>query len=263
MTPMVPKKYKKPTHHYSLQGSNTSSLLHSMLGDRSQQLHNNNQSQLQHQSSSAATATTTSSANANINVSASVESMINTNHTKTISNLVSIKDPNQYTESVHTSSSSPADQDYSQTFELDVRGGEKVMNASGVQTEVLTSEVLPWVTISHAVRFRVLFEDAGGEKPLVVKAPVQVAYVVGRESINLASGRPVLQGLLGVESAATAGIDEWMYSESAPGYDEYSSPASGQGGEEDVLPGYGEDVGRSNLLDSNLRSNQQYGLSVK
>ncbi|OAQ25346.1 hypothetical protein K457DRAFT_158276 [Linnemannia elongata AG-77] len=163
MTPMVPKKYKKPTHHYSLQGSNTSSLLHSMLGDRSQQLHNNNQSQLQHQSSSAATATSTSSANPNINVSASVGSMINTNHTKTISNLVSIKDPNQYTESVHTSSSSPADQDYSQTFELD--------------------------------------------------------------------------GLQGVESATALGVDDWMYSESAPGYDEYSSPDGGQGGEEDVLPG--------------------------
>lgn len=183
--------------------------------------------------------------------------MVNTTHTKTISNLVSIKDPNQYTEGVHTSPG----QDYSQTFELDLTAGENVVNASGVQTEVLTSEVLPWVTISHAVRFRVLFEDAGGEKPLVVKAPVQVAYVVARENINLASGRPVLQGQ-GVESAAAvAGVDEWMYSESAPGY-EYS-PDGGHAGEEDVLPGYGEDVGRSNLLDSNLRSNQQYGLSVK
>lgn len=261
--PMAPKKYKKPVSHSSPQASNTSSLLHSMLGDRSQQLHHNSQPQLQHQSSNAAAATapaaptTTNTANPNSNVSASVGSMINTTHTKTISNLVSIKDPNQYSESVH---SSPG-QDYSQTFELDLTAGEKVVNTSGNLCEVLTSEVLPWVTISHAVRFRVLFEDAGGEKPLVVKAPVQVSYVVARESINLASGRPVLQGQ-GVESATVGGVDDWMFSESAPGY-EYS-PEGGQAGvEEDVLPGYGEDVGRSNLLDSNVRSNQQYGLSVK
>ncbi|KAF9116840.1 hypothetical protein BGX30_005823 [Mortierella sp. GBA39] len=251
--PMAPKKYKKPTHHSSPQSSNTPSLFRSMLGDRSQQLQN--------QSSKAATATTpsttTNNATPNINASASVGSMINTTQTKTISNLVSVKDPNQYTESVH---SSPG-QDYSETFELDLTAGEKLLNSSGNQTEILTSEVLPWVTISHAVKFRVLFEDAGGEKPLVVKAPVQVAYVVGRERINLASGRPVLQGQ-GAESAT--GVDEWMYSEGAPGY-EYSPDGAqdGGGGGEDVLPGYGEDVGRSNLLDSNLRSNQQYGLSVK
>ena len=134
------------------------------------------------------------------------------------------------------------------------------MNTSGVLSEVLTSEVLPWVTISHAVRFRVLFEDAGGEKPLVVKAPVQVAYVVGRESINLVSGRPILQGQ-GVESAAR--VDDWMHSERAPEYDYNPDGGRGWEEEEDVLPGYGEDVGRSNLLDSNLRNNQQYGLSVK
>ncbi|KAF9537576.1 hypothetical protein EC957_007956 [Mortierella hygrophila] len=217
--PMAPKKFKRPTHHSRPQAS------------------------------------TTGNANPNINASASVGSMINTTQTKTISNLVSVKDPNQYTEGVHSS----PDQDYSETFELDLTAGEKLVNASGNQSEILTSEVLPWVTISHAVRFRVLFEDAGGEKPLVVKAPVQVAYVVGRESINLASGRPVLQGQV-VEGAT--GVDEWMYSESAPGY-EYSPDGGQDGGEEDVLPGYGEDVGRSNLLDSNLRNNQQYGLSVK
>ncbi|KAF9149449.1 hypothetical protein BG015_008760 [Linnemannia schmuckeri] len=253
--PMAPKKYKKPTYHSSPHSSNTSSLFHSMLGDRSQQLHHNNQPQLQHQSSNANTATSTTSASTNINASASVGSMVNTTHTKTISNLVSIKDPNQYVEGVH----SPG-QSYSQTFELDLTAGEKVVNASGILSEVLPSEVLPWVTVSHAIRFRVLFEDAGGEKPLVVKAPVQIAYVLGRESINLTSGQPILQP----HEENTSGVDDWMYADSAPDY-EYS-PDGGNGGREggeDVLPGYGEDVGRSNLLDSNLRSNQQYGLSVK
>jgi hypothetical protein len=245
---MAPKKYKKPTTHSSPQASNTSSLLHSMLGDRSQQLHNNQSQQLQHQSTNANNPPTS-----NVSASMSVGSMINTTHTKTISNQVSVKDPNQYTEGVHSSG-----QDYSQTFELDLTAGESVVNASGILSEVLPSETLPWVAISHAVRFRILFEDAGGEKPLVVKAPVQVSYVVGRESINLSSGRPVL------EAQAQQGVvegDEWMYAESAPGYD--YSPDGGIGDAEDVLPGYGEDVGRSNLLDSNVRANQQYGLSVK
>ncbi|KAF8940507.1 hypothetical protein BGZ47_007724 [Haplosporangium gracile] len=253
--PLAPKKYKKPTHHSSPHSSNTSSLFRSMLGDRSQKLHHNNQPQLQQQSSNANTATSTNSASTYINGSASVGSMVNTAHTKTISNLVSIKDPNQYVEGVH----SPG-HDYSQTFELDLAGGEKVVNASGILSEVLPSEALPWVTVSHAVRFRVLFEDAGGKKPLAVKAPVQVAYVLGRESINLSSGRPVLQA----HEENAGGVDDWMYIDSAPDY-EYSPDGrdGGREGGEDVLPGYGEDVGRSNLLDSNLHSNQQYGLSVK
>ncbi|KAG0281048.1 hypothetical protein BGZ96_001313 [Linnemannia gamsii] len=248
--PMAPKRYKKPTTHSSPQASTTSSLFHTMLGDRSQQLHNQPKPHLQHQSSNANNPTTD-----NVSASMSVGSMINTTHTKTISSLISVKDPNQYIEGIHF-----LEQDFSETFELDLTSGEKILNASGVMSEVLPSETLPWVAVNHAVRFRVLFDDAGGEKPLVVKAPIQVSYVVGRESINLASGRPVLHetGMEGQGAQGPQGIDEWMYSESAPGY-EYS-PA---GGEEDVLPGYGEDVGRSNLLDSNVRNNQQYGLSVK
>lgn len=250
---MAPKKYKKPTTHSSPQAFTTSSLFHTMLGNRSQQLYNQPKPQLQHQSSNADNPTTT-----NVSASMSVGSMINTTHTKAISSLTSVKDPNQYIEGVHSSG-----EDFSETFELDLTSGETVVNTSGIVSEVLPSETLPWVTINHAVRLRVLFDDAGGEKPLVVKAPVQVSYMVGRESINLASGRPVLQetgmegqGAQGAQGAQ--GVDEWMYSENVPGY-EYRS----DGGEEDVLPGYGEDVGRSNLLDSNVRNNQQYGLSVK
>ncbi|KAK3807400.1 MAG: hypothetical protein J3R72DRAFT_499474 [Linnemannia gamsii] len=213
--------------------------------------------------SNASSTTTSSSSSGTPTHHKTPQSMINTTHTKLISNLVTISNPNQY---LPGSYSSP-DQ-YSQTFELDLTAGEEKGNGG---RDVLPSETLPWVQISHAVRFKVVFEGEkreGGQKPLIVKAPLKVAFVCQRESIHLASGRPLVhaqtQGEM--EGGVVAGGDEWMFAERAPGYEDSGVNSDvGDGTRlsgEDVLPGYGDDVGRANLLDSNVRGGN-HGLQVK
>ncbi|KAF9117453.1 hypothetical protein BGW39_002166 [Mortierella sp. 14UC] len=193
------------------------------------------------------------------------QSMINTTHSKLISNLVTIANPNQFQPGVHTTP-----EEYTQTFELDLTAGEVKGNGG---REVLPSETLPWVQISHAIKFKVVFEGEngwGGQKPLVVRAPLKVAFICERERINLVSGRPLLQAQQQQQVQQSEG-DEWMFADSAPGYDDSAAvdgqagggaPGSGGAGGEDVLPGYGDDVGRANLLDSNVRGNN-YGLQIK
>ncbi|KAG0257611.1 hypothetical protein BGZ95_005183 [Linnemannia exigua] len=219
---------------------------------------------LSNTSSTTTTTTTSSSASGTPTHHKTPHSVINTTHTKLISSLVTVPNPNQYL----PGSFATPDQ-YSHTFELDLTAGEEKGNGG---REVLPSETLPWVQISHAVRFKVVFEGEereGGQKPLVVKAPLKVAFICQRENINLASGRPLLQVQTQGEREGgnVAGGDDWMFAESAPGYEvdgvngggEDGTGAGGRG--EDVLPGYGDDVGRANLLDSNVRGN--HGLQVK
>ncbi|KAF9123666.1 hypothetical protein BGW39_008795 [Mortierella sp. 14UC] len=173
--------------------------------------------------------------------------MINAVHTKLISNLVTITDPNQFLEGIHT-----YPEEYSQTFELDLTAGTR--NGNGGK-EALPSERLSWMEISHAIKLRVVFEDELGQKPLVVKVPLKIAFVCQRESIHSALEVSTLQASTGSVGAG----DGWMYGESAPEYEFGAGDVQGGGGRgEDVLPGYGEDVRRSSLLDSNVQ-----GLLVK
>ncbi|KAG0269902.1 hypothetical protein BGZ95_001859 [Linnemannia exigua] len=137
-------------------------------------------------------------------------SMINTTHTKHISNFVTIPNPNQFLEGIHNSP-----EEYSQTFELDLTAAEKDSNGGN---EVLPSEMLSWARISHAVKLRVVFEDEAGQKPLVVKAPLKVAFIYSTESINLVSGRPLIEAQVDREEGAVEG-SRWMVAESTPAYE--------------------------------------------
>ncbi|KAF9900335.1 hypothetical protein EC991_007468 [Linnemannia zychae] len=198
----------------------------------------------------ASTNTSTTSPGANLNAP---QSLINTTQSKLVSNLVAIANPKQYQRGVHT-----APEEYSQTFELDLKAGEEKGNGG---REVLPSETLPWVQISHAIKFKVVFEGEhgrGGQKPLVVRAPLKIAHICERERINLASGRPLVQPAQQQQQQGEG--DDWMFADNAPGYDA-TVAANGQVGGDDVLPGYGDDIGRANLLDSNVRGGN-YGLQV-
>ncbi|KAF9931409.1 hypothetical protein FBU30_010245 [Linnemannia zychae] len=257
--PMALKKHRKPSSPNNNNPSNTTTNANVNTDGRTNTtsfigsiLRSNSSSRSQSNQPSQTTQTTQTTLNPQSpqNISASIGSLINTTHTRNISNLATIVSPNQFVESTHDTEG-----EFSQLLELDLTAGDQIVNAGGEQCEVLPSETLPWVTISHAVRIKVVFEQ-DDEKPLVVKAPIQLAYILERENLHLLTGRPVAQGpRINIESG-----DDWMFGESAPDYD-----ADGRGNqqvEEDVLPGYGEDVSRSSLLDSNLRSNQQ-GVQVK
>jgi hypothetical protein len=105
-------------------------------------------------------------------------SLIDTTHSELISNLVIIPNSSQFQLGLHTTPGQ-----YSQTFELDLTAREEEGNGG---REVLPSEMLLWVQISHAIKFRVIFEGEngwGGRKPLVVKAPLNVSFVCERERI--------------------------------------------------------------------------------
>ncbi|KAG0371969.1 hypothetical protein BGX24_000919 [Mortierella sp. AD032] len=155
--------------------------------------------------------------------------MIKSTHTKVISNLVTIPNPNQYLEGIHTSP-----EDYSQTFELHLTAAGR--NGKGGK-EVLASESLSWAQISHAVRLQVVFEDEVGQQPLIVKAPLTIAFVCPTES-SLASGRPMIEAQVERERGAVES-NPWMVAESAPMYEFGTGDVQGgQGREEDALPEY-------------------------
>ncbi|KAG0196825.1 hypothetical protein BGX28_009702 [Mortierella sp. GBA30] len=88
---------------------------------------------------------------------------------------------------------------------------------------LLPSETLPWIQISHAIKFTILFTNAT-KKPLVVKAPFQLGYVISGDQYPTPRSS-------GAENVVT----NQLLTEGSAG-----------------LPRYGDDINRSTLLDSNL-----------
>ncbi|KAI8596613.1 hypothetical protein EDD21DRAFT_419495 [Dissophora ornata] len=86
--------------------------------------------------------------------------------------------------------------------------------------EILPTETLPWVQISHAIKFSIVFVDAT-KKSLVVKAPFTLGHILNVRDL------PSSTWVFDVDGQnSTAGVP---------------------------LPGYGADMGQSTLLDSNTR----------